>query len=70
MSEHVWQKSSFSEGGSANCVEVSSCAAGVPRLREGDDPGTVLTSTPARLRPLLDAIRGGALDDLTNPGSA
>ena len=53
-----WQKSSYSSEGSA-CLEVA--APGTPGgavwLRESDDPGTVLRTTPARLRALLDAVR-------------
>jgi hypothetical protein len=61
MSELVWQKSSFSEGGAANCIELASGTAGTLRLRESDDPQTVLITTSARLSSLLNAIHGRAL---------
>jgi hypothetical protein len=62
MSEHKWQKSSFSEGGSVNCVELAASGPPMLLIRESEDPATVLSTTPARLRWLLDAIRSGELD--------
>jgi hypothetical protein len=53
----TWQKSSFSGGGDGNhCVEMAATATGLA-LRESDDPAAVLTSTPARLRALLAAVK-------------
>jgi hypothetical protein len=60
MSELRWQKSSFSEGGAANCVEVARDDTGTVHLRESDTPGTVLASAPSALAALLDGIKGGA----------
>ncbi|MGH3311571.1 MAG: DUF397 domain-containing protein [Streptomyces sp.] len=59
-----WQKSSYSGGEGANCVEVAGTAPTV-QLRESDDPGTVITTTPARLAALIGAVKDGALADLT-----
>jgi uncharacterized protein DUF397 len=48
-----WQKSSFSSEGSA-CLELATTADGRVRLfRESDEPSTVLTTTPTRIRALL-----------------
>jgi Domain of unknown function (DUF397) len=64
VSTTQWQKSSFSGGEGANCVEVARAAPGV-HLRESDDPGIVITTTPDRLAALIGAVKGGVLDDLT-----
>jgi hypothetical protein len=64
MSEANWRKSSYSGAGEGNsCVELLSIGGGVA-LRESDDPGTVVTTTPATLKPLLDAIKTGRFDHL------
>lgn len=54
-----WQKSSFSnEEGS--CVELATTGEALA-LREGNDPVTVVTTTPPRLRALLRAVNAGRL---------
>lgn len=56
--ELKWQKSSFS-GDDANrdCVEVAASPGGDSLLlRESDEPGTVLLTTPASMRALLGAF--------------
>lgn len=45
------QKSSFSGAGSENCVEVTKTTSTV-HLHESEDPGSVLTTTPAQLAAL------------------
>ncbi|NJQ01013.1 DUF397 domain-containing protein [Streptomyces zingiberis] len=62
-----WQKSTFSSGEAANCVEVASDREGIPLLRESDDPGTVLSTTPASFRGLLAGIKAGEFDGI--PGT-
>jgi hypothetical protein len=59
MSDFIWQKSSFSTGDpNQNCLEVALGLEGHGvRLRESDDPATVLSSTPARLAALLRRLR-------------
>jgi hypothetical protein len=53
-----WQKSSYSSGDvNQDCVEVAGAQDGRLHIREGDDPGTVLTATPARLAALLRHVR-------------
>jgi hypothetical protein len=56
-----WQKSSFSAGGDNNaCVELAAAPGGVGiHLRESDDPTLILTTTPARLRAFIRAIKSG-----------
>lgn len=51
-----WQKSSYSASAS-NCVELAASAGGTTHLRESEDPATVLTTTPVRLRALLALAR-------------
>ncbi|MEU8649491.1 DUF397 domain-containing protein [Streptomyces sp. NPDC048737] len=56
-----WQKSSYSGGGDgSNCLELATTPTTL-HLRESDTPTTVLTTTPAPLAHLLDAIRARAL---------
>ena len=62
MSQLTWQKSSFSEGGSANCVEVAATLSGVRHLRESDAPETVMATGVAALRDLVRAVKAGDLD--------
>lgn len=52
----AWQKASYSHEG-ANCLNVGAAGDGTLRLRESDDPDTVLVVAPASLRALLAAIR-------------
>jgi hypothetical protein len=52
-----WQKSSFSEGDDApNCLEIAA-AQGAPRLRESEEPGTVVTTTATGLAALIRHLR-------------
>ncbi|MEV8016199.1 DUF397 domain-containing protein [Streptomyces sp. NPDC086554] len=57
MSELRWRKSSFSEGGADTCVELALDGAGSAHLRESETPATVIATTPAALRVLLDSIK-------------
>ncbi|MFI5821440.1 DUF397 domain-containing protein [Streptomyces rishiriensis] len=56
-----WQKSTFSGGAEGNaCVELAaSPAPSALHLRESEEPGTALTTTPAALAHLLAGIRAG-----------
>ncbi|MFJ9377882.1 DUF397 domain-containing protein [Streptomyces sp. NPDC101455] len=56
MSNHVWQKSTYSPDGS-NCVYVAADPTGTVRLRESDTPGTILTATTDGLRHLIDTLK-------------
>ncbi|PGH49464.1 DUF397 domain-containing protein [Streptomyces sp. Ru87] len=61
MSEHAeWQKSSFSGGGEGNnCVELA-VAGDAVAIRENDEPGVVLTTTPGPLRELIRTVKADA----------
>ncbi|MEU4890817.1 DUF397 domain-containing protein [Streptomyces sp. NPDC044780] len=64
MTELNWQKSSYSSAGDGNsCIELASLGAAVA-LRESDDPRTVVTTTPTKLRALLRSIKAGEFDHL------
>ncbi|MHA7960069.1 DUF397 domain-containing protein [Streptomyces sp. L500] len=52
----AWQKASYSHEG-ANCLNIAAVGDGTVRLRESDDPDTVLVVAPASLRALLAAVR-------------
>lgn len=61
MIPYTWRKSSFSHEG-ANCLNVAAGGPGDVRLRESDDPGTVLATTPAALGAFIQAARRGDFD--------
>ncbi|WPB91768.1 DUF397 domain-containing protein [Streptomyces malaysiensis] len=60
MSQLNWRKPTFSEN-QANCVELAAASDGV-RLRESDEPGTVIRTTPAALGVFIRAVKAGRLD--------
>ncbi|MEU6676770.1 DUF397 domain-containing protein [Streptomyces sp. NPDC046925] len=58
MNELNWQKSTFSEGAGANCVNVAaSHDTETIHLRESDAPETTLTTTPAALAALIRTLK-------------
>ena len=57
MPELSWQKSSFSED-QANCVYLAPAPDGTIRLRESDEPRTVIVTAPEGLAALLGHIKG------------
>ncbi|WP_405614197.1 DUF397 domain-containing protein [Streptomyces sp. NBC_00076] len=56
MTEPTWQKSTYSEEGSA-CVYLASTPTGTILLRESDEPETTLTVGPHQLRALISTLR-------------
>ncbi|MGY0018351.1 DUF397 domain-containing protein [Streptomyces sp. cg35] len=58
MTEPIrWQRSTFSGGGDGNtCVEVATIDGSI-HLRESDDPGTEMATTPTALFHLLSALK-------------
>ncbi|MFD0409786.1 DUF397 domain-containing protein [Kitasatospora sp. NPDC127116] len=64
MAFHNWQKSSFS-GDAANCIYVVAVADVTVRIRESDDPDTVLTTSSGALGALLLGVKAGEFDHLT-----
>ncbi|NEA73257.1 DUF397 domain-containing protein [Streptomyces sp. SID13588] len=59
MSQLQWQKSSFSDSGGENCVELAAAVNGTVLLRESEAPGVVLSTTPARFAAFLDVLKAG-----------
>jgi hypothetical protein len=51
-----WQKSSFSGGAEGDCVNIATAPDGTLRLRESDDPSTMLKATPGQLAALLSHL--------------
>ncbi|MFE3872925.1 DUF397 domain-containing protein [Kitasatospora sp. NPDC059146] len=60
MPSSEWQKSSYSASGN-ECVEVRA-TDGLIELRESDEGGTILRTTPDTLSSLLHGIRAGEFD--------
>lgn len=56
MTEPAWQKSTYSEEGSA-CVYVAIAPAGTILLRESDEPETILATGIRQLGALIAALR-------------
>ncbi|MFE2441354.1 DUF397 domain-containing protein [Streptomyces sp. NPDC059426] len=63
MSHNTWRKSSFSEGQGDNCVELAAVTDGI-RIRESDEPETVLRTSPAALRSFIRAVKTARLDHI------
>ncbi|MER6087211.1 DUF397 domain-containing protein [Streptomyces bluensis] len=57
MTGSRWQKSTYSEGGSAACVELALDRTGTLHLRESVTPATVTTVSPTALAALIDRIK-------------
>ncbi|MEV0777675.1 DUF397 domain-containing protein [Streptomyces sp. NPDC050428] len=68
MSALHWQKSSFS-GEAANCVYVSAADDGTIKLRESDDPNTIVTTTPEKLRAFILGVKAGEFDHFADTGA-
>ncbi|MFI9362001.1 DUF397 domain-containing protein [Kitasatospora sp. NPDC053057] len=64
MSALNWQKSSYSSE-SANCIYLATASDRSVKLRESDDPGVVISTTPGMLRALLLGVKAGEFDHLT-----
>ncbi|GAA1295480.1 DUF397 domain-containing protein [Streptomyces javensis] len=63
MSTRDWQKSSYSAQGNA-CLYISALDNATIRLRESDEPNTILTTNPAALGALIRSAKAGRLDHL------
>ncbi len=54
----IWQKSTFSGGGDGDhCVEVAGTVGSGVALREGDEPGGVLTADSGRVAGLIRHLK-------------
>lgn len=54
-----WQKSTYSNE-TGNCVELAATARGAVLIRESDEPGVVLSTTPTALARFLQSIKHGS----------
>ncbi|MFJ4922533.1 DUF397 domain-containing protein [Streptomyces sp. NPDC088725] len=61
MPSHNWQKSSYS-GTGGNCINVASDGDGLIKLRESDQPDTIVTTTPEKLRAFILGVKAGEFD--------
>ncbi|MFI2291311.1 DUF397 domain-containing protein [Streptomyces niveus] len=68
MSTYDWQKSSYS-GTAGNCVNIAAADDGTIKLRESDDPGTIVTTTPEKLRAFILGVKAGEFDHFAAPPS-
>ncbi|MCX5367799.1 DUF397 domain-containing protein [Streptomyces sp. NBC_00103] len=59
MSKLHWTKSSFSEEGGNNCVEIAAPSPNGIALRESESPARVLTTDRAALRALVTSVKAG-----------
>ena len=69
VSTFNWQKSSFSAE-AANCVYVAAADDGTIKLRESDDPGTIVTTTPENLRAFILGVKAGEFDHFVDADNA
>ncbi|WP_432253149.1 DUF397 domain-containing protein [Streptomyces sp. HNM1019] len=63
MRTQHWRKSSYSSEGNA-CLYVSALHNATIRLRESDEPDTILTTNPTALNALIRNAKAGRLDHL------
>ncbi|MER5781785.1 DUF397 domain-containing protein [Streptomyces mobaraensis] len=61
----IWRKSSYSQGGTNECVEVAEGSADLIRIRDSKrpaDPTLIITTHPAAWAAFLGSLRAGARD--------
>ncbi|MEU4897651.1 DUF397 domain-containing protein [Streptomyces sp. NPDC044780] len=63
MLDLTWYKSSFSADVHQNCVELATAPDGI-RIRESDEPATVIRTSPATLRSFIRAVKAASLDHI------
>ncbi|MFF4382004.1 DUF397 domain-containing protein [Kitasatospora sp. NPDC001547] len=63
MPNSSWKKSSYS-GANSDCVEVRT-VEGAVELRESDDAGVIVRTTPLRFAAFLQGAKAGEFDHLT-----
>ncbi|WP_328838876.1 DUF397 domain-containing protein [Streptomyces europaeiscabiei] len=66
MSTIPWQKSTYS-GDASNCVNLAAAPTGRILLRESDTPTTILTTTHAPLRSLIQTLKGAEAEKKGQP---
>ncbi|MFJ1826996.1 DUF397 domain-containing protein [Streptomyces sp. NPDC088178] len=61
MSGLHWQKSSFSDAGGNNCVEVAAAEGTDIAIRESESPERVVTTNRAALRALVLGVKADGI---------
>ncbi|MFD9594761.1 DUF397 domain-containing protein [Kitasatospora sp. NPDC059973] len=61
MPQH-WQKSTSSSQDGGNSVEVSTNSEGLIEIRESDDPGSIVVTTPRKFALWLEGVKRGEFD--------
>ncbi|MEE1808668.1 DUF397 domain-containing protein [Streptomyces sp. BE133] len=61
MSGLHWQKSSFSDAGGNNCVEVAAAEGTDIAIRESESPQRVVTTNRAALRALVLGVKADGI---------
>jgi hypothetical protein len=60
LSRAEWRKSTLSQGGGNNCVEVASNLPGIIAVRDSKDPeGPKLVFTPGEWSAFVGGVKGG-----------
>jgi hypothetical protein len=63
LSHAEWRKSTRSQGGSANCVEVAELPGGGRAVRDSKNPsGPVLKFTPGEWDAFIGGVKDGEFD--------
>lgn len=57
MPDSRWVKSSFSDAGGNNCVEVASAQEGDVALRESEDPDRVVVASRRAMAAMLTTVK-------------
>ncbi|WP_326767139.1 DUF397 domain-containing protein [Streptomyces sp. NBC_01591] len=59
-----WQKSSFSGADdNQSCIELAAVNGSI-KMREGDDPDVIVTTSVAKLRAFMLGVKAGEFDHL------
>ncbi|MEV8345691.1 DUF397 domain-containing protein [Streptomyces niveus] len=61
MSALHWQKSSFSANANG-CIHIAAADDGTVKVHESDDPDTIVTTTPEKLRAFILGVKAGEFD--------
>jgi hypothetical protein len=64
MAEGFWQESSFCQAGNS-CVGILR-EGGTVKLRESEQPGEIITTTPEKLRDFILGVKNGEFDHLVD----
>ncbi|WP_432048557.1 DUF397 domain-containing protein [Streptomyces asiaticus] len=60
-----WLKSSFSDAGGNNCIELATDGSGIA-IRESSEPSAVLHTDRIALRTFISGVKRGYFDRLMN----